>query len=199
MPQISPETFYERIKPRLQRRVGRELRLAGRVLEIGCGCCDLVEYLAETYGQKVIGVDISADGFPAGSHGRDGIRYRCVRRDAAHMDFAADESADAVVTMLALHEMAEPRQVLREARRVLRRGGEIVVVDFPRDSLAQQLWNEDYFRPDEVKAMLRETGFEHVEARLIEMGQVMWARGYRPPAGTTRTVGRNSKPHDAQG
>ena len=145
-----PDNFYEQIKLRLHKRIGQEVRLARRVLDLGCGSCDLVRYLASAYDQEVTG--------------------------------AADGSADAVVSMWALHEMEKPRAILGEARRVLRPGGEIFVIDFPRDSLALRLWNEDYYRPDEVKTLLQETGFEKIQVHLIEQGQVMWARGYRPPA-----------------
>jgi len=58
------DSFYDKIKPRLYQRVGKELRLAYRVLDLGCGACELARYLSETYGQKVTGVDISADSFP---------------------------------------------------------------------------------------------------------------------------------------
>jgi cyclopropane fatty-acyl-phospholipid synthase-like methyltransferase len=58
------DNFYDRIKPCLYKRVGQELRLAYRVLDLGCGACELVQYLSETYGQKVMGVDISANSFP---------------------------------------------------------------------------------------------------------------------------------------
>jgi cyclopropane fatty-acyl-phospholipid synthase-like methyltransferase len=54
------DNFYDKIKPRLYQRVGKELRLAYRVLDLGCGACELARYLSETYGQKVTGVDISA-------------------------------------------------------------------------------------------------------------------------------------------
>jgi len=175
-----PDTFYERIKPRLHRRIGREVRLAHRVLDLGCGSCDLVRYLAGAYGQEVTGVDISSGTFPSRRHTTDGSRYHCLKRDAASMGFASDKSADAVVTMWALHEMKEPEAILRETRRVLRPGGEIFIIDFPKDSLAQRLWNEDYYRPREVKALRQEARFEKVQVRLIEQEQVMWARGYRP-------------------
>lgn len=175
-----PDNFYEQIKPRLHERVGREVRLARRVLDLGCGSCDLVRYLADAYGQEVTGVDISPGSFPSRRQTPDGSRFHCLKRDAASMSFASDGSADAVVAMWALHEMKKPEAILQETRRVLRPGGEIFIIDFPKDSLAQRLWNEDYYRPNEVKALLQEAGFEKVQVRLIEHEQVMWARGYRP-------------------
>ncbi|HUV04731.1 MAG TPA: class I SAM-dependent methyltransferase [Armatimonadota bacterium] len=179
-----PDNFYNQIKLRLHKRIGRELRLARRVLDLGCGSCDLVTYLASAYCQEVTGVDISAGSFPAKKRTPQRVRFRCLQRDATRLDFAADQSVDAVVTVWALHEMAKPRAILEEARRVLRPGGEILVVDFPRDSLAQRLWNEDYRQPDEVKRLLQDAGFEDVRVRLIEHGQVIWARGYQSPAPT---------------
>ena len=176
------DDLYEKMKPRLHRRIGRELRLAGRVLDIGCGSCDLVQYLAQTYHQEVTGVDISSKSFPKRSRFRTGGRVHCISKDARHLDLAKDESIDAVVTMWALHEMAHPFDILRECRRVLRPGGEILVVDFPKDSLAQRLWDEDYLRPDRVAEMLHDTGFVHVRSRLTERAQILWARGYRPEA-----------------
>jgi len=190
-----PDNFYEQIKPRLHRRIGREVRVAHRVLDVGCGSCDLVRYLAGSYGQDVTGVDISDGSFPSRRHTAEGSHYHCLKRDAAHLGFAKDESADAVVAMWALHEMAKPGEILQEAHRVLRPGGEIFVVDFPRDSLAQRLWNEDYYQPSEVDALLREAGFEQVQVRLIEREQVMWARGYRPPMAGGERSGPHGRKH----
>jgi ubiquinone/menaquinone biosynthesis C-methylase UbiE len=178
------DDFYERIKPRLHKRIGRELRLARHVLDFGCGSCDLVRYLAQTCRQEVTGLDVVSDGFPKRRRSHEGVRFRCLRRDAARLPFAADGSADAVVTMWALHEMKRPKAILAETRRVLRPGGELLVVDFPKDSLAQRLWDEDYYRSDEVKHLLEETGFSDIRVRLIERGQVIWARAYQPMAET---------------
>jgi len=175
-----PENFYEKIKPRLYRRIGRKLRLARRVLDLGCGSCELVRYLAHSYHQQVTGVDISSDGFPKKRRLRDGVRIRCIRKDAARLEFIRDESFDTVVMMWALHEMDRPESILLEARRVLRPGGEVLIVDFPRVSLAQKLWDENYYRPEQVKTLLRQAGFESVRARLIEQEQVIWAHGYQP-------------------
>jgi len=171
-----PENFYEKIKPRLHRRIGRELRLARHVLDLGCGSCELVRYLADTYHQKVTGVDISSGSFPKGRHLNKGVRIRCIRKDAARLDFVRDGAIDAVVTMWALHEMKRPKAILAEAHRILRPGGEMLVVDFPRGSLAQRLWNENYYRPDDLEGFLAEAGLAEIRVRLIEQGQVMWGR-----------------------
>jgi len=182
--QDMPDNFYERIKPRLHQRIGRELRLARHVLDIGCGSCELVKYLATAYCQKVTGVDISGGSFPKMKHTSQRIMFRCLQQDATRLDFAANRSVDAVVATWALHEMTEPRSVLEETRRVLRPGGEILIIDFPRGSLAQRLWNESYYQPAEVKQLLQDAGFEDIKVRLIQQGQVIWACGYQLPAPT---------------
>ena len=181
MPDKAPKkNFYDRIKPRLYRRIGHELRLAGRVLDLGCGACELVQHLAHVYGQHVTGVDISSADFPKRPRSSRNARTRCVRKDATRLDFAANESVDAVVILWALHEMKHAGKILREARRVLRPGGEIVIVEFPRDSLAQRLWDEDYYTPEELAAMLDNAGYQDTTARLIERRRVIWARAFRP-------------------
>ena len=174
--------FYDRIKPRLHKRIGRELRLAGRILDLGCGACNLVQYLARTYHQQVTGVDVSDGSFPKRRHTPEGRRFRCIRKSAKQLEFAKDASQDAVVSMWALHEMEHTDAILAEAYRVLRPGGEILIVDFPRGSLAQKFWNENYFSSGEIEQMLSDTGFTEVRVKLIEQEQIIWAKGFRPPA-----------------
>ena len=52
-------------------------------------------------------------------------------------------------------------------------------MDFPRGSLAQRLWNEDYYRPEQVRRLLVKAGFTDIRTRLIEQRQVLWAKGYQ--------------------
>lgn len=175
-----PDNFYEKIKPRLRRRIGRELRLARHVLDLGCGSCELVRYLADTYHQKVAGVDISSGSFPKRRRSREGQHFRCIHQDAAHLESVQDQSVDAVVTAWALHEMKRPKAILAEVNRILRLGGEILVIDFPRGSLAQRLWDENYYSPAEVERMVKQAGFTEVRVKTVERGQVIWATGHRP-------------------
>ena len=174
------DNFYEKIKPRLYQRVGRELRLAYRVLDLGCGACELAEYLSKTYGQKVTGVDISANSFPKKRNTlKKSRRIRCIRKDATRLSFIQNKMTDAVVIFWALHEMKNPQAVLQETHRVLRPGGKLLVVEFPRNSLAQKLWNENYYTSKQLVYYLRKAGFENVRAKQIEHKQILWINAYR--------------------
>ncbi len=179
-----PDDFYDRIEPRLYRRIGRELQLAHRVLDIGCGDCEFVEFLAQTYAQQVIGVDVSSERFPLRRRKKgDSVKQnpQCIKTDARSLGFLSGGSIDAVIMMWSLHEMRAPVAVLREAHRVLRPGGEILVVDFPLRSLAEELWDEKYYTCREVISMMRRAGFEKAGCRLIEHKQVMLTTGFCAP------------------
>jgi SAM-dependent methyltransferase len=172
------ENFYDELKPRLHTRIGKAVHSAARVVDLGCGNCELALFLAKSNHQEVIGVDISDTSFPAQRwvQGEKSETVRCVKKDARALTFLRDSSVDAAVSVWALHEMASPIAVLCEARRILRPGGQMLVVDFPRDSLAQRLWNEDYYAPEEVADMLREAGFEAAQCEVIAHGHIIWAR-----------------------
>jgi len=174
------DNFYDKIKPRLHQRVGKELRLAYRVLDLGCGACELAKYLSETYGQKVTGVDISANSFPNNRNiTKNTGHLRCIRKDAARLTFIRNETIDAAIIFWALHEMKNAQVILQETHRVLRPGGEILIIEFPRNSLAQKLWNEDYYTNKELTVFLREAGFKDIRAKRIEHKQILWVTGFR--------------------
>lgn len=176
-----PDDFYERIKERIRTLIAGRLHFAGQVVEFGCGSCELARFLARENRQHVTGVDVSSSSFPEGENAQDGVE--CRKADARALDFIQDRSVDAVVSVHALHEMENPVEVMREANRVLRGEGMALVVDFPRDSLAQRLWNENYYAPKEVHEMLRQAGFAGVESRLIARGQLIWAEAHKALAG----------------
>jgi len=181
-----PKDFYERVKPGLHSKIGRELRSAQRILDLGCGSCELVRHLADRNDQEVTGIDISSGHFPETRRTDQGVHFGCLEKDAAQLEGVADGSVDAVVMMWALHEMARPDCVLAESLRVLRPAGEVLVVDFPKDSLAQTLWDEAYRDPEEIKELLAGAGFARVRVRLIARRQVLWATGVRPASRTAR-------------
>ena len=174
------DNFYDKIKPSLYQRVGKELRLAYRVLDLGCGACELAWYLSETYGQKVTGVDISADSFPNNRNiTKNTKRIRCICKDAARLTFIRNETIDAAIIFLALHEMKNALAILQETYRVLRPGGKVLVVEFPRNSLAQKLWNENYYTIKKLTDSLRKAGFKDIQSKRIERKQILWITGFR--------------------
>jgi ubiquinone/menaquinone biosynthesis C-methylase UbiE len=173
------DNFYDEIKPRLHELIGRELRWAEHVLDLGCGACELVRYLADTYGQQVTGIDISSGSFPSYQEiTKAGKNVRCIRKDATCLEFLYG-TVDAVVIMWALHEMDQPGKVLCQVYHVLRPGGKVLIVEFPRRSLAEKLWNEDYYTKKTLVSLLHKAGFEDIHAKLIEHKQILWVDGYR--------------------
>jgi len=173
------DNFYDKIKPRLYQRVGKQLHSANHVLDIGCGNCELAGYLSKTYGQKVTGIDISSESFPDKEKiNKDWPLVKCVRRSASKLNFVQSEIIDVVVMFWSLHEMNNPKAVLQQVYSVLKPGGRVLIVEFPSKSLAQKLWNEKYFSKEQLMKYLDDAGFEHIQARLIENKQILWVNGY---------------------
>ena len=75
--------------------------------------------------------------------------------------------------------MTHYQAILQETYRVLRSGGKILIVEFPRNSLAQKLWNENYYTSKELTASLRKADFKDIQAKRIEHKQILWVTGFR--------------------
>lgn len=181
-PKDIPDNYYDRARPDVYRRIGAEMSMAHRVLDIGCGSCDLVAFMRRRYRQRVTGIDVSDGNMPRKDNPVESrAPMRCIKGNAANLDFLNDGSFDGVVTTWALHEMDDRANAIEEAFRLLRPGGKMLVVDFPKGSLAQRLWDEDYLTPKEVAELLSDAGFEKVKSRTIKKRQVIWAVGVRPP------------------
>ncbi|MBQ4369540.1 MAG: methyltransferase domain-containing protein [Oscillospiraceae bacterium] len=88
---------------------------AARLLDCGCGAGATVEHFREL-GFCAEGVDVA---------GGDGI----IKADAAELPFE-DESFDGVFFECSLSKMAFPDDALKEAQRLLKKGGRIAISDF---------------------------------------------------------------------
>jgi ubiquinone/menaquinone biosynthesis C-methylase UbiE len=126
-----------------------------RVLDVGCGHGLLLVAAAKrlTTG-RAIGIDIwsqvdQGDNHPENTARNariEGVADRVEIRDgdARKLDFP-DESFDAVVSSLALHnipERAERDQAIREIIRVLKPGGQVAIYDIKRISEYRQIFLE---------------------------------------------------------
>jgi ubiquinone/menaquinone biosynthesis C-methylase UbiE len=112
------------------------LRLAGteRILDVGCGTGEFERMAIERFpGLTVIGIDATPEMVEmarAKLAGCAQAAFQVGRADA--LPFGAEEF-DAVVCANTLHYLRAPQQALQEWARVLRAGGQLVVVDWCRD------------------------------------------------------------------
>ncbi len=161
----------EQIRAQIVATIGE----ADSVLDVGCGNCELVRFLAQQVAKDAVGIDINGHKvYEQISGASDGNprTVRCLKMDAQKMDLWEDGHFDAVVSTHALHEIADPNAALSEIRRVLKDGGTLLVADF---TAGETRWNEDYFTPGQVRRMLNEAGFHSVQVEKVPGEHFMFA------------------------
>lgn len=95
----------------------------------------------------------------------------------------ADASFDAVLMFEALYYVSQPGQFFREAHRVLRRGGVLLIVSANKDlyDFSPSPFSHAYLGVNELVAELRPNGFEPEFAALIDTRKVGFRqRFFRP-------------------
>ncbi len=106
-----------------------------RVLDAACGTGDLAEAFAAAGAQEVCGVDFTAEMLEiarckaARRWTRADQRPRYELADVLALPFE-DATFDIVSIGFGLRNVTDPRQALREFRRVLRPGGRVVILEF---------------------------------------------------------------------
>jgi SAM-dependent methyltransferase len=147
---------------------------AGRhVLDIGCGTGTqaIASWRRVQPGGSVIGIDISEKMLAAARRKarRAGlaIDFRCA--DAAQLPFE-DNRFDVVTITTVMHMVPEVRRrlCLREASRVLRPGGRLLVIDYAGDPKDRKHWSAKHgrhglFDLTAVRTVLSEERFEQID------------------------------------
>jgi SAM-dependent methyltransferase len=138
--------------------------------DLGCGTGVVAAELAPFAG-RVIAVDESKAMLTAARRRLGSCDNVELRAGALEALPVSDGELDAAVLSLVLHYVPEPVRALQEARRVVRRGGRIVVVDMLEHGRAEyreamgHVWQG--FTQEQMTGWLEESGFERVRWRSL--------------------------------
>lgn len=169
---------------RVSRLLGDSFGPGKRALDIGTGPGTIPLHLARTHsGSSTMGLDISLEMLEkALIHCENmGISMPLTAADGEFLPFR-DESLDVVISLFSLHHMDNPGRLFKEADRVLKPGGSLLIIDFRRDMsnglffLINTLWQTMFFfsagrtgfhdsvrsawRPEELENILKENDLD---------------------------------------
>jgi len=140
------------------------------IADLGAGTGALTARIAPFVG-RVLAVDSSAEMLSA-LHARLGGQPNVDSRQGELESLPIeDASCDLALMLLVLHYIVEPVDALREARRILKPGGRLVLVDMREHGREEyrttmgHLWTG--FAPDRIRIWAGDAGFEHVDIRLL--------------------------------
>lgn len=154
-----------------------------RVLDIGCGTGKLAIYIREETGCDVTGIDQGRESIEKARMNASSVEVEFEVQSAEGMTFA-NNSFDFVVSLKALHETANPREALRESRRVLKEGGKIFIIDWIGGvaRTRSHAHAKKYFSSERLEEVLSEAGFTGIRIELNKEGELMLVEGEKMSA-----------------
>jgi ubiquinone/menaquinone biosynthesis C-methylase UbiE len=164
------QNIYDALEPKIHQRIAEAVADAVPVLDIACGDGRLIGFIASGSGCKTYGVDISVSHLTEAWEKAEarGISHLVLLAagDAQELCFL-DASFGSLIMLYSLHEIQHLPQALEKARRVLRLGGKLIVVDPTKGGKAETLWNESYYALAEIESMLTRAGFSELTSDFL--------------------------------
>jgi ArsR family transcriptional regulator len=153
--------------------IAKEVSPGQMAVDLGCGTGTLTHAL-ESKAKRVIGIDSSPKMLEQARKrfANNGHNVELRLGELEHVPLG-DEQADTAVVSMALHTLSVPAVGIREARRVLKNGGRLVLVDFDKHDRPDV--RERFGGPwmglatDEVRQWLEDAGFTLQRTQQIEV------------------------------
>jgi cyclopropane fatty-acyl-phospholipid synthase-like methyltransferase len=154
-----------------------KLQAGSSILEIGCNLGQMTFPLAEK-GFKVVAFDLSKNAIEKATKRADFYKVKNVQfevQDAEQYKGHEDESFDSVFSFSAFRYFPDPVKALKEANRVLKKKGTIIV-DFPnkscpwfnlikRAAFIKSHIHDNIYSQQQIFIMMRKAGFVNVTFR----------------------------------
>ncbi len=143
------------------------------VADLGAGEGTLSQLLAQR-AEKVIAIDNAEKMVAYGQdlakrNGLPNLEYRLGDIEAPPIDSA---TVDLAIFSQALHHAEHPAKAIAEARRILKKGGRLIILDLLQHSFdkARELYHDTWlgFAEVELAQMLEKEGFKNVETAIVD-------------------------------